>query len=143
MLLLHIQQFDVHLEMPNIVQVHTYIAPTWCEVCHHFLWGLKHQGMRCKDCGMDVHKQCLALTIQLECYPNKQCIKRGKGEFTPALCSSKSGVHNAKAEECTTPYMRQNIKIKFKLAWVGYRMCKQFTSYLLPFPMNTNTSETT
>ena len=23
----------------------------------------------------------------------------------------KSGVHNAKAEECTTPYMRQNIEI--------------------------------
>ena len=22
-----------------------------------------------------------------------------------------AGVHNAKAEECTTPYMRQNIKI--------------------------------
>jgi hypothetical protein len=61
-----------------VFQVHTYIAPTWCEVCHHFLWGLKHQGMRCKDCGMDIHKQCLPLTIQLECYPNKQCVKRGK-----------------------------------------------------------------
>ena len=59
-----------------------------------------------------------------------------------------AGEHNAKAEECTTPYMRQN-----GVRWVGYmatkvaknspagdRMRKQFTSYLLPFLMNTNTS---
>ena len=52
-------------------------------------------------------------------------------------------------------YMRQNIKI-YILAWVGYmatkvtknspakiRMRKQFTSYLLPFLMNTNTFEIT
>ena len=28
-----------------------------------------------------------------------------------APVASSSGVHNAKAEECTTPYMRQNIEI--------------------------------
>ena len=39
------------------------------------------------------------------------------------MCPSellKPGVHNAKAEECTTPYMRQNII----LVWVGYMATK-------------------
>ena len=34
--------------------------------------------------------------------------KEGGGELGHNYCA---GVHNAKAEECTTPYMRQNIKI--------------------------------
>lgn len=57
--------------------MHSYIAPTWCEICHNFLWGLKQQGMQCKDCGMDIHKQCLPLAIQLQCYPTKAFVKRG------------------------------------------------------------------
>ena len=70
------------------------------------------------------------------------------------------GVHNAKAEECTTLYMRQTVKINIgvgglhgnlfaknrptKIIKLGIlRIRKQFTTYLLPFLMNTNTSETT
>ena len=42
-----------------------------------------------------------------------------RGQRVIHLCRShriiinvmKTGVHNAKAEECTTPYMRQNIEI--------------------------------
>ena len=45
----------------------------------------------------------------------------------------RTGVHNAKAEECTT-YMRQNIKNKYWRGWVTWRLL---------FLMNTNTSETT
>ena len=32
-----------------------------------------------------------------------------------------AGVHNAKAEECTTPYMRQNIKMKYWRGWFTWQ----------------------
>ena len=34
--------------------------------------------MRCQDCGMDIHKQCLPIGMQLECFPNKQFVKKGE-----------------------------------------------------------------
>ncbi len=70
--------------------MHTFKAPTWCEICHNFLWGLTQQGMQCKDCGMDVHKQCLPLAIQLQCFPNKAFVKRGEDfpiHSLPFFCS--------------------------------------------------------
>ena len=43
------------------------------------------------------------------------------------MCPSelmKPGVHNAKAEECTTPYMRQNIKINIGVGGLhGNQVC--------------------
>ena len=61
--------------------------------------------------------------------------------------------HTSQNCSCTTPYMRQNIKINIgvgglhgnqfaKIDQARDRMRKQFTSYLLPFLMTTNTSET-
>ncbi len=58
-------------------QIHTYKAPTWCQLCHHFLWGLKHQGMQCPDCGMDVHTQCVVVAMKHQCKPTKKMIKKG------------------------------------------------------------------
>ena len=48
-----------------------------------------------------------------------------------------AGVQNAKAEECTAP-----ININW-CRWVTSLLKKKFTSYLLPFLMHVNTSETT
>jgi hypothetical protein len=49
----------------------TYVHPTWCVICHHFLWGLKMQGLRCQDCGIDIHRQCCAGSLDHECNPTK------------------------------------------------------------------------
>ncbi|XP_053553940.1 RAS guanyl-releasing protein 1 [Bombina bombina] len=57
----------------------TYMRPTFCDNCAGFLWGVIKQGYRCKDCGMNCHKQCKELVV-FECkkrikYPSAEnCI---------------------------------------------------------------------
>ncbi|XP_078413465.1 ras guanyl-releasing protein 3 isoform X4 [Cetorhinus maximus] len=41
----------------------TYLKPTFCEHCAGFLWGLIKQGYKCKDCGVNCHKQCKDLLV--------------------------------------------------------------------------------
>uniref|UniRef100_UPI00398ED276 RAS guanyl-releasing protein 1-like n=1 Tax=Pristiophorus japonicus TaxID=55135 RepID=UPI00398ED276 len=44
----------------------TYLKPTFCDNCAGFIWGVIKQGYRCRDCGMNCHKQCKDLVV-LEC----------------------------------------------------------------------------
>lgn len=41
----------------------TYLRPTFCEHCAGFLWGIIKQGYKCKDCGVNVHRQCRDLLV--------------------------------------------------------------------------------
>ncbi|KAJ8014190.1 hypothetical protein DPEC_G00037680 [Dallia pectoralis] len=41
----------------------TYLKPTFCEHCAGFLWGIIKQGYKCKDCGVNCHKQCKELLV--------------------------------------------------------------------------------
>ena len=36
---------------------HNYTTPTSCDVCHSLLWGPR-TGLRCIDCGFNVHEKC-------------------------------------------------------------------------------------
>ncbi|CAM9593871.1 unnamed protein product [Lampetra planeri] len=42
----------------------TYLKPTFCEHCAGFLWGLVKQGFKCKDCGVNCHRQCKELVME-------------------------------------------------------------------------------
>lgn len=48
-------------------------------MCRHFLWGLSQQGMKCQSCGINIHKQCYSLAMEVECVPTKKMIKQGIG----------------------------------------------------------------
>ncbi|KAF2974072.1 hypothetical protein EK904_010147 [Melospiza melodia maxima] len=64
----------------------TYLRPTFCDNCAGFLWGVIKQGYRCKDCGMNCHKQCKDLVV-IEC---KRRPKTSVADSSPtsALASS-------------------------------------------------------
>lgn len=44
---------------PHSFKPHQYMHPKWCDVCNTFMWGLMRQGMKCQDCGLNVHKYCV------------------------------------------------------------------------------------
>ena len=44
---------------PHAFKPHSYKHPKWCALCGNFMWGIRDQGMRCVDCGLDVHNRCM------------------------------------------------------------------------------------
>ncbi|CAD5207919.1 unnamed protein product [Bursaphelenchus okinawaensis] len=47
-------------QLPHTLSVHSYRTPTVCKICDKLLLGLVKQGMRCRDCKVNVHKKCAA-----------------------------------------------------------------------------------
>ncbi|KAF4787846.1 RAS guanyl-releasing protein 1 [Turdus rufiventris] len=64
----------------------TYLRPTFCDNCAGFLWGVIKQGYRCKDCGMNCHKQCKDLVV-IEC---KRRPKTSVADSSPASALASS-----------------------------------------------------
>ncbi|XP_075684740.1 beta-chimaerin isoform X3 [Rhinoderma darwinii] len=59
----------------SVEKVHTFRGPHWCEYCANFMWGLIAQGVRCSDCGLNVHKQC-SKYVPSDCQPDLKRIKK-------------------------------------------------------------------
>ncbi|KAM4029552.1 beta-chimaerin isoform 3-T3 [Anomaloglossus baeobatrachus] len=59
----------------SVEKVHTFRGPHWCEYCANFMWGLIAQGVRCSDCGLNVHKQC-SKYVPNDCQPDLKRIKK-------------------------------------------------------------------
>lgn len=36
----------------------TFTKPTYCDLCHQFIWGMVNQGFSCYGCGLNSHKKC-------------------------------------------------------------------------------------
>lgn len=81
-------------------KVHTYKGFYWCDFCKNFLWGLKQQGHKCQDCGLNAHKQCVLRLKEDNCQPHKKLVKRVFGVDLTTLVKA----HNTKfpiiVEEC-------------------------------------------
>ncbi|OBS68643.1 hypothetical protein A6R68_02821 [Neotoma lepida] len=60
---------------PIFFQVHTFRGPHWCEYCANFMWGLIAQGVKCADCGLNVHKQCSKM-VPNDCKPDLKHVKK-------------------------------------------------------------------
>ncbi|XP_053322286.1 beta-chimaerin [Spea bombifrons] len=72
-----LSQNDNHCnyEKAHNFKVHTFRGPHWCEYCANFMWGLIAQGVRCSDCGLNVHKQC-SKYVPSDCQPDLKRIKK-------------------------------------------------------------------
>uniref|UniRef100_A0A3B4Y2G1 Protein kinase C n=1 Tax=Seriola lalandi dorsalis TaxID=1841481 RepID=A0A3B4Y2G1_SERLL len=53
---IHKERFKI--DMPHRFKVYNYKSPTFCEHCGTLLWGLAKQGLKCEECGMNVHHKC-------------------------------------------------------------------------------------
>ena len=61
---------------PHNFQTHHYKHPKWCDLCGSFMWGLKAQGKKCSDCGLNVHNNC-EKSVKGECI-KAQLVKERK-----------------------------------------------------------------
>ncbi|CAM9544719.1 unnamed protein product [Ectocarpus sp. 4 AP-2014] len=48
------------LSMVHSFRLHSYYAPTFCDVCSQLLIGIMQQGLQCAVCGMNIHPECQA-----------------------------------------------------------------------------------
>ncbi|KAM8860158.1 ras guanyl-releasing protein 3 isoform 3-T5 [Spinachia spinachia] len=71
----------------------TYLKPTFCEHCAGFLWGIIKQGYKCKDCGVNCHKQCRELLVlacrKLICYVSPARLTHSSLPSSPAMPTCK------------------------------------------------------
>lgn len=79
--------------------------------------------MRCQDCGMDIHKQCLPIGMQLECFPNKQFVKKGEFMMKQSVLYSliaRHGVYLLTARVCGPGV---NMRVAFINNTYAYAVC--------------------
>ncbi|XP_072463217.1 protein kinase C delta type-like isoform X2 [Notamacropus eugenii] len=47
-----------NIDMLHHFKVCNYMSPTFCDHCGNLLWGMVKQGLKCEDCGMNIHHKC-------------------------------------------------------------------------------------
>ncbi|KAK2495431.1 hypothetical protein MC885_016752 [Smutsia gigantea] len=58
-----IKQAKVHHVKCHEFTATFFPQPTFCSVCHEFVWGLNKQGYQCQQCNAAIHKKCIDKVI--------------------------------------------------------------------------------
>uniref|UniRef100_A0A667Z311 Protein kinase C n=1 Tax=Myripristis murdjan TaxID=586833 RepID=A0A667Z311_9TELE len=74
------------IDMPHRFKYYNYKSPTFCDHCGSLLWGLYRQGLKCEDCGMNVHSYCQKKVANL-CGINQKLLAEALSQVTQ-VCTS-------------------------------------------------------
>ena len=77
------------LGLPHTLIEHSYRQFTVCKVCDHLLVGLMKQGLKCRDCGVNVHRKC-AMELASNCVLAENAISRVNFADSEAEAASSS-----------------------------------------------------
>ncbi|KAI3418775.1 Dkf-1p [Globodera pallida] len=88
------QQSHAYFQLPHSLLVHNYKTPTVCKICDKLLMGVFKQGLRCRDCKVNVHKKC-AFLLPSNCQINVENaimmsgdqLSMGGGDQSPSLAA--------------------------------------------------------
>uniref|UniRef100_A0A667YIL0 Protein kinase C n=1 Tax=Myripristis murdjan TaxID=586833 RepID=A0A667YIL0_9TELE len=69
------------IDMPHRFKYYNYKSPTFCDHCGSLLWGLYRQGLKCEDCGMNVHSYCQKKVANL-CGINQKLLAEALSQVT-------------------------------------------------------------
>ncbi|XP_012387846.1 protein kinase C delta type isoform X2 [Orcinus orca] len=75
------QKERFNIDMPHRFKVYNYMSPTFCDHCGSLLWGLVKQGLKCEDCGMNVHHKCQTKVANL-CGINQKLLAEALNQVT-------------------------------------------------------------
>uniref|UniRef100_A0A8C3G0H4 Protein kinase C n=1 Tax=Cyclopterus lumpus TaxID=8103 RepID=A0A8C3G0H4_CYCLU len=73
------------IDMPHRFKQHNYKSPTFCDHCGSLLWGLYKQGLKCEDCGMNVHANCQKKVANL-CGINQKLLAEALSQISQVFC---------------------------------------------------------
>ncbi|VDK57240.1 unnamed protein product [Cylicostephanus goldi] len=95
------------LELPHTLVENNYLTPTKCKICDKMLKGLIRQGLKCRDCGVNVHNKC-AYQLPSNCTLSDHAISRMSITETPSSTpSNRSSLVNMDEE----PSSSENIPL--------------------------------
>uniref|UniRef100_A0A672HYC2 Protein kinase C n=1 Tax=Salarias fasciatus TaxID=181472 RepID=A0A672HYC2_SALFA len=84
------------IDMPHRFKTYNYRGPTFCDHCGSLLWGLYKQGLKCEDCGMNVHSYCQTKVANL-CGINQRLLAEALHQVSIVCIVPKYFLDNGKA----------------------------------------------
>uniref|UniRef100_A0A8C9Y9Q6 Protein kinase C n=1 Tax=Sander lucioperca TaxID=283035 RepID=A0A8C9Y9Q6_SANLU len=92
------------IDMPHRFKQYNYKSPTFCDHCGSLLWGLYKQGLKCEDCGMNVHSYCQKKVANL-CGINQKLLAEALSQISQVCTVTNCNVYFS-LSAATVPQVR-------------------------------------
>uniref|UniRef100_A0A8C9YDV5 Protein kinase C n=1 Tax=Sander lucioperca TaxID=283035 RepID=A0A8C9YDV5_SANLU len=87
------------IDMPHRFKQYNYKSPTFCDHCGSLLWGLYKQGLKCEDCGMNVHSYCQKKVANL-CGINQKLLAEALSQISQVCTVTNCNVYFSLCRLC-------------------------------------------